>query len=214
MIRIFLLDDHALVRTGYRMILERETDMEVVGEAASGEEALPLVRKLKPDVLLCDLHLPGISGLEITDRVLKGDFGTRVVIVSVQEDGPLPKRLLEAGAMGYLGKGCEAHELLRAIREAARGKRYLAGELAQRIALQGITGEGSPFDDLSPREMEVALLLCHGLKLEEIGRRLSLSGKTVATHKYRLFEKLKVDDTVALARLAARYGVTDPAKAL
>jgi DNA-binding NarL/FixJ family response regulator len=212
MIRVFLLDDHALVRVGFRLILEREVDIEVIGEAGSGEEALPLIRRLKPDVVLCDVHLPGLSGREVTERLVKGDSGCRVVIVSVQEDGPLPKRLLEAGASAYLGKACDAAELVKAIRESVRGRRYLGGDVAQRLALQG--GTGSPFDSLSPRELEVSLLFCQGLRAEEIARRLSLSGKTVATHKYRLFEKLGIRDTVGLARLAAQHGLTEPARAL
>ena len=208
MIKVFLLDDHALVRTGYRLILERETDMQVVGEAEDGETGLPLIRQLKPDVVLCDLHLPGVSGLEVTERIAKGEIGTRVVICSVQQDGPMPRRLMAAGAHGYVGKACDASELLRAIREAARGKRYLASDVAQHMALGGVQGE-SPFENLSPREMEVAKLLCQGLKLEEIGKRLHLSGKTVATHKYRLLDKLAIKDTVSLARLATQYGVHD-----
>ncbi|RXU44219.1 two-component system response regulator UvrY, partial [Pseudomonas syringae] len=107
-IRVFLIDDHALVRTGMKMILSKEVDVDVVGEAESGEAALPQIRQLKPDIVLCDLHLPGVSGLEITERIVKGDYGTRVIIVSVLEDGPVPKRLLEAGASGYVGKGGDA----------------------------------------------------------------------------------------------------------
>ena len=207
MIRVFLLDDHALVRTGYRLIFEPQLDIEVVGESGSGEEGIPLIRKLKPDVVICDLHLPGISGLDITERLVKGDHA-KVVIVSVHEDGPMPKRLLDAGASGYLGKGCEADELLRAVREAARGRRYLGGSIAQRIALD--SGRRSPFDQLSPRELEISMLFCQGLRAEDIARRLSLSGKTVATHKYRLFEKLGIKDTIALSRMAMQHGISDP----
>jgi len=213
-IRVFLIDDHALVRTGMRMILAQETDFEVVGEAESGEEALPVIRKLKPDVVLCDLHLPGYSGLEVTERIVRGDQGTRVIIVSVLEDGPLPKRLLEAGASGYLGKGGDAQELIRAVRDVARGKRYLGSSVAQNLALLNVSGDGSPFDALSPRELEVAMLLIQGLRQEEIAKRLSLSAKTVNTHKTRLFEKAGVTDNIALARLAAQYGLLDPARAL
>jgi DNA-binding NarL/FixJ family response regulator len=214
MIRVYIVDDHALVRAGFRMIMQREADIEVVGEAGTGEEALAAIRKLRPDVVICDLHLPGISGLDITERVVRADFGTRVLVVSVQEDGPLPRRLLEAGASGYVGKACEAAELLRAIREVARGRRYLASHVAQKLALSKVDGEGTPFDALSPRELEVARMLCTGMRMEEIGRRLSLSGKTVATHKYRLYEKLGIRDTVALARLASQHGVSEPAYAL
>jgi DNA-binding NarL/FixJ family response regulator len=208
MTKVFLLDDHGLMRAGYRMMLEPHADIEVVGEASSGEEALPMIRRLKPDVVLCDLHMPGVSGLDITERLVKGRSPARVIIVSVQTDGPMPRRLLDAGAFGYLGKCCEATELLKAIREVARGRRYLGADIAQALAL----GErsGSPFDLLSRREMEISLLFCQGLRAEDIARKLSLSGKTVATHKYRLMDKLGIKDTVALARMAAQHGVTEP----
>jgi DNA-binding NarL/FixJ family response regulator len=165
-------------------------------------------------VVLCDLHLPGVSGLELTERILKGDHGTRVIVVSVLEDGPMPKRLLEIGASGYVGKGGDASELLRAVREVARGKRYLANSVAQNLALYGIDGDGSPFDALSARELEVAMLLTQGLRQEDIARRLSLSAKTINTHKTRLFEKLGIQDNIALARLAGQYGLANPANAL
>jgi DNA-binding NarL/FixJ family response regulator len=213
-IRVFLLDDHALVRVGMRMILSGETDIEVVGEADNGEEALPQIRRLKPDVVLCDLHLPGLSGLEITERIVRCQDGTRVIVVSVLEDGPMPKRLLEAGASGYVGKGGDAAELLRAVRDVARGKRYLAAGIAQNLALYGLDGGNSPFDALSPRELEIAMLLIQGLRQDDIATRLSLSPKTVNTHKSRLFEKLEIHDTIALARLAAQHGIADPAHAL
>lgn len=213
-IRVFLVDDHALVRAGMRMILSGETDIEVVGEAESGELALPLIRKLKPDVVLCDLHLPGLSGLDVTERIVKGRYGARVIVVSVLEDGPLPKRLIEAGAAGYVGKGGDAAELLRAVRDVACGKRYLANSIAQNLALYGIDRHESPFDALSPRELEVAMLLLQGLRQEGIAKRLSLSPKTIHTHKARVFEKLRVHDNIALARLAGQYGVGDPAHAL
>jgi DNA-binding NarL/FixJ family response regulator len=208
MTKVFLLDDHGLMRAGYRMMLEPHVDIEVVVEASSGDEALPMIRRLKPDVVLCDLHMPGVSGLDITERLVKGQSPARVIIVSVQVDGPMPRRLLDAGAFGYLGKCCEATELLKAIREVARGRRYLGADIAQALAL----GErsGSPFDLLSRREMEISLLFCQGLRAEDIARKLSLSGKTVATHKYRLMDKLGIKDTVALARMAAQHGVTEP----
>ncbi|MGE8212958.1 MULTISPECIES: response regulator [unclassified Stenotrophomonas] len=211
-ISVFLIDDHALVRTGIRMILSGQPGIDVVGEADSGEVALPLVRRLKPDVVLCDLHLPGLSGLEITERIVKGDHGTKVIIVSVLEDGPMPKRLLEAGASGYVGKAGDSKELIRAVHDVALGRRYLANSIAQNLALSNLEGGESPFDLLSPRELEVALLLIQGHRQEEIARRLSLSAKTVNTHKARLFQKLNVQDNIALARLAAQYGVVDPTR--
>lgn len=215
-IRVYLVDDHALVRTGMKMILSGETDIEVVGEAETGEDALRDVRQLLPDVVLCDLHLPGVSGMEVTERIVRSHRNTRVVIVSVLEDGPLPKRLLEAGAAGYIGKGCDAQELLRAVRDVAMGRRYLgtSTSIAQNLALSTVEGNGSPFDNLSPRELEVALLLTQGLRQEDIARRLSLSAKTVNTHKARLFEKMGIHDNIALARMASQYGLVDPARPL
>lgn len=212
-IRVYLVDDHALVRTGMKMILSGETDIEVVGEAETGEDALRDVRQLLPDVVLCDLHLPGVSGMEVTERIVRSHRNTRVVIVSVLEDGPLPKRLLEAGAAGYIGKGCDAQELLRAVRDVAMGRRYLGTSIAQNLA-STVEGNGSPFDSLSPRELEVALLLTQGLRQEDIARRLSLSAKTVNTHKARLFEKMGIHDNIALARMARQYGLVDPARPL
>lgn len=212
MIRVFMVDDHALVRTGLRMILATESDIEIVGEADCGEDALPLIRKLKPDVVLCDLHLPGVSGLEVTERIVRGNYGSRVIVVSVLEDGPMPKRLIEAGASGYVGKGGDASELVRAVRTVAGGKRYLASSIAQNLALAGLTGGESPFDALTPREMEIAMLLIQGLRQEQVARHLSLSAKTINTHKSRMFEKLQITDMISLARLASQYGVIDPAQ--
>lgn len=203
-IRVYLVDDHALVRTGMKMILSGETDIEVVGEAETGEDALRDVRQLLPDVVLCDLHLPGVSGMEVTERIVRSHRNTRVVIVSV----------LEAGAAGYIGKGCDAQELLRAVRDVAMGRRYLGTSIAQNLALSTVEGNGSPFDNLSPRELEVALLLTQGLRQEDIARRLSLSAKTVNTHKARLFEKMGIHDNIALARMASQYGLVDPARPL
>ncbi|GAB3318319.1 response regulator [Luteimonas notoginsengisoli] len=214
-IRTFLVDDHALVRTGIRMILSGTVDIDVVGEAESGEAALPQIRSLRPDVVVCDMHLPGISGLEVTERLMKGDYGTRVVIVSVLEDGPIPKRVIAAGASAYVGKGGNPIELVNAVREAAQGKRYLASGIAQNLALSSLDGAGgTPFDGLSRRELEVAMLLLQGLRQEDIARRLSLSAKTVNTHKSRLFVKLGIDDGMSLARMAQQYGLSDPAHAI
>ena len=208
-IRIFIIDDHALVRSGIRLIVSGQPDMEVIGEASSGDAALPQVRSLKPDIVLCDLHMPGMSGLEITERIVRGQQDVRVIMVSVLEDGPMPRRLLEAGASGYVGKGGDAEELLEAIREVSRGRRFLAGNVARHMALAGIDGDGNPFDLLSDRELEVALMLAQGLRQGQIAERLSLSPKTVNTHKSRLFEKLAIADTVALARLMGQHGLIE-----
>lgn len=212
-IRIFIVDDHAIVRTGLRMILSTQLDMEVVGEADSGEAALPLIRNCKPDVVLSDLHLPGASGLDLTERLMKFECAPKVIIVSVLDDGPLPRRLLEAGASGYVGKAADSQELVSAVRTVAQGKRYLASAVAQNLALAGL-GLVSALETLSPRETEVALLLAQGLKNEQIARQLVLSAKTVSTHKQRLFEKLGVRDTVSLSRLLRQHGYLDPSESV
>lgn len=211
MIRIALVDDHELVRSGFRMILHNEADMEIVGEAASGEEALALARRLRPDVMLMDVHLPGISGLEATERVVRAQLGVRVIVVTVQDEQPFPRRLLEAGASGYLTKACPAQELISAVRQVAGGARYLSSDVARSMALQSLPGRGgaSPFADLSARELEVAISLAKGESMQDIARRLNLSAKTVATYKYRVYEKLAVENEVALARLAAHNGMLD-----
>jgi two-component system invasion response regulator UvrY len=214
MIRVYLVDDHELVRTGFKLILAKEVDIEVVGEAGSGEEALAQIRRVKPDIVLCDLHLPGVSGLEVTERIVRAEQGTRVIVVSVQLEGPLPRRLLEAGASGYLSKGCSADELLRAIRDVSRGKRYLAIEVAQQMALGSLSAStaASPFDALSTRELEVVMLLVQGERMASIGERLKLSAKTIATHKYNALAKLGIKDLAALTRLAIQHGLSDPAR--
>lgn len=211
MIRVFLVDDHALVRTGFRMIFDREADLQLVGEAGSAEEALPLIRASTPDVVVSDLHLPGMSGLELTERLLRNAGGPRVAIVSMQKDGPMPRRLLEAGASAYLSKDCPGEELLRAVRACAQRKRYVGADIAQHLALGSVDGQDSPFDLLSPREVEIAVRLVRGQRMTEIALEMNLSVKTVSTHKYRLFDKLGIRDTVTLARMAQQYGLVETA---
>ncbi len=211
MIRIALVDDHELVRTGFRMILSREADMEIVAEAANGEDAVTLSRQFKPDVVLMDVHLPGISGLEATERIARAKHGTRVIVVTMQDEQPFPRRLLEAGASGYVTKACPADELVAAVREVAKGRRYLSSDVARAMALASLPGgaQDSPFAMLSARELEVALSLARGESMQEIAERLHLSAKTVATYKYRLFEKLGIDNEVALAHAAREHGLLD-----
>ena len=210
MIRVYLVDDHALVRAGFRMLLQQFPEFSVVGEAGTGEQALADLRTLEADVVLCDLHLPGISGLEVTDRLMRSGSPARVVVVSAQEDGPLPRRVLNAGAFGYLGKAAPSEELLRAMRDVANGKRYISATVAQQMAITSLDTTGSPFEQLSVRELEVAMLLVQGKRMTVIGESLNLSSKTVATHKYNLFAKLQVKDIASLTRLAMQHGLASP----
>ncbi len=205
MIRIVLIDDHELVRTGFRMILGQQPDVEVVGEASDGEQGLALLRTLKPDLALVDVHMPGVS-----ERVRKLKLKTRIVIVSMVSEAPFPRRLLEAGASGYITKTCPSTELLRAVRQVYDGRRYLAPAVAEAMALNAVDRtDHSPFETLSARELEVALLLARGQAMPLIADRLSLSAKTVATYKYRLFEKLEINNSVSLAHLASLHGLLD-----
>jgi DNA-binding NarL/FixJ family response regulator len=206
---VVLVDDHELVRTGFRMILEKQPDITIVGEACSAEEGLRLIRATHPDVALVDVHMPGMSGVEMTERVVRAKLPTRIVILTVIEDVRFPRRLLEVGALGYLTKGCSADELVAAVRQVAQNKRYLAPGVAQQLALATLDGEGSPFDALSSRELEVAMMLVRGLPLTSIAEHLNLSPKTVSTYKQRLLDKLKVDHVISLAHLMTAHGITD-----
>ena len=209
MIRIVLIDDHTLVRTGLRMILEKQPDMEIVGEAEDGERGLTLIKRLQPEIALVDVHMPGFSGVELTERVRRAKLATRVVILTMAGEAPFPRRLLDAGASAYLTKGCPAEELLKAVRQVADGRRYLGSDIAQQLALESMNGTGSPFADLSARELEVAMMLAQGHSAQIIAKRLKLSAKTVATYKYRLFDKLAIDNVVALAHLASMHGLME-----
>lgn len=207
MIQLMLVDDHHLVRSGLRRLLDEEADLEVVGEAASGEEALDMARELKPQVVLMDLNMPGMGGLEATRRLLSAHDGLKVIAVSMYTDEPYPNRLLEAGASGYLSKDSAANEVVQAVREVAAGKSYVASSIASKLAVSLIKGSGaSPFEQLSQREMQVAMLVTQGQDTQTISDMLSLSPKTVSTYRYRVFDKLDVNNDVELTRMAMRFG--------
>jgi two-component system invasion response regulator UvrY len=209
MIRVVLIDDHALVRTGLRMILQQHADMDILGEADNGEAGLLLIKRTEPDIALVDVHMPGYSGVELTERVRRAKLGTRIVILTVADEAPFPRRLLDAGASAYLTKGCPADELVKALRRVADGQRYLGADIAQQLALNRDRSVASPFAELSARELEVAMMLAQGLSAQAVAGRLNLSSKTVATYKYRLFEKLGIDNVVALAHLVNLHGIAD-----
>ena len=213
MIRVLLVDDHELVRTGIRRLLEDRSEAEsisVVGEADSGEEALDRVKTLRPDVILMDLNMPGMGGLEALRRMLRHDPKLKVIVVTVHAEGPFPKRLLEAGAMGYLTKGCDVEEMVTAIRRVHAGERHISPEIAQQLALSMLPGgEESPLDRLSQREIQILLMLTQGYKAQAISDKLCLSPKTVSTYKARLLDKLQVHSDVELIRLAIRHGLVE-----
>ncbi|MGH8116402.1 MAG: response regulator [Rhodanobacteraceae bacterium] len=213
MIRVVLVDDHELVRSGFRLILAAQSDIEVVGEASNAEDGLKLIRAIKPDLALVDVQMPGMSGIELTERVQRAGLPTRIVILTVVQDAQFPRRLLQSGALGYLTKGCPADELLTAVRAVAQGRRYLDAAIAREMALAAVDGDASPLESLAPRELEVALMLARGLQVKDIASRLYLSPKTVSTYKQRLFDKLGIQHTVALVRVLSRHGLLDDSPA-
>lgn len=209
MIRILLVDDHALVRTGFRLILAGEPDMQVIGESETGEDAVRLARELMPHVIVMDMHLPGISGLESTTRILRALPDVRILAVTAQDAMPTPRKFLEVGASGFLSKACPADELVRAIRKVAAGGRYITPAAAQSIALDAVHGSSLPggLVNLTPRETEVLLSVAKGEAMGLIAARLHLSIKTIATHKYNAFQKIGITNDVELAHFAIRHGL-------
>ena len=208
MIRVLLVDDHKLIRVGLRNLLEAESDIEIVGEAAEGEAALERARELKPDVVVLDINMPGMNGVEATRKLARLNPAPRILIVSVHHQDPVPTRLLEAGAAGYLTKETAADEIVAAIRQVHAGRRYLSADVAREMALAQIGG-ATPLSTLSDREMEVLLLVANGMNIQDIAEKLHVSPKTVATYRYRLFEKLDVQNDVELARYALRHGLIE-----
>lgn len=208
MIRILVVDNHELVRVGLRSIISQYPALKIAGEARDGETAIRLNRELRPDVVLTAVRLPGLSGIEVTSRLKQMSPGLGIIAFTFQDQSPFPAKLMEAGASGYLTKGCTATELVEAIRTVARGGRHIGSSVAQKMALDLMPGQnGTPFDGLSAREMEVMLMLAEGKKVQDIARIMHLSPKTVATYKYRIYDKLNTHSDVQVTRMAMRYGV-------
>ena len=210
MIRILLVDDHELVRSGLEALLNTAEDMAVVGVAQSGEEAVKLVREMPVDVVLMDINMPGIGGVEACRRILKYDPKVKIIAISVHKDGPIPQQMIKLGVLGFISKGSSAEEMILAIRKVTSGKRYLCTEVANNLALQNLPGnEESPFAKLSQREAEVVTLILQGKTIQEMAEMLVLSDKTVNTYRYRLYEKLQIKNDVELTRLAVKFGHID-----
>ncbi len=210
MIRILLVDDHELVRSGFQALLNAASDIDVVGVAQSGEEAVRFVAENPVDVILMDINMPGIGGVEACRRILKHDTNVRIIVISVHKDGPIPQQLLKLGVLGFISKGSSVDEMILAIRRVMVGKRYLCNEVANNLALQNLPGnEESPFAKLSQREAEVVTLILQGKTIQEMADMLVLSDKTVNTYRYRLYEKLQIKNDVELTRLAVKFGHID-----
>jgi two-component system invasion response regulator UvrY len=213
MIQVLIIDDQALVRTGLRHILDQSSEITQVSEVTSGEAALSRCRKMRPDVILLSINLPGLTGFEITRKLARIQPETRIIVLAVHAKPPYPTRLMDAGASGYLTRDCEARELLHAIKVVAAGQRYIGSEAAKQMALSMMSGSAgdSPFEDLSAREMEVMLKLTDGRRIPDIASMMCLSPKTVSTYKYRILGKLGARSEVELVRMAMRYGLLENA---
>ena len=206
MIRVMLVDDHVLVRMGFRMLLA-DAGIEVVAEASDGEQACQDYPRAKPDVVVMDLSMPGMGGLEAVRRLLAQDPKARVLALSAHEDTAHPRRVLRAGALGYLAKRSAPESLIAAVRDVARGERYVDPATAKALALARIEGEDNPADVLSEREFSVFIQLAHGASVAQIAENLKLSASTVGTHLYHVKQKLRAGNQSELTLVALRWGL-------
>ncbi|MGL4755006.1 MAG: UvrY/SirA/GacA family response regulator transcription factor [Aeromonadaceae bacterium] len=211
MISVFLVDDHELVRTGIRRILEDVRGLKVAGEATTGESAVQWCREHSADVILMDMNMPGIGGLEATKKILRHTPDARIIVLTVNCENPFPTKVMQAGAAGYLTKSSAPDEMIQAIRAVHAGQRYISPEIAQQMALSQFATQDSdnPFKALSERELQIMLMITKGSKVNDIAEQLSLSPKTVNSYRYRLFDKLNISGDVELTRMAIRYGMLD-----
>ncbi|WP_108652982.1 UvrY/SirA/GacA family response regulator transcription factor [Dongshaea marina] len=208
MIRVLLVDDHELVRTGIRRILEDVRGMEVAGEVDSGEKAVQWCRENPADVVMMDMNMPGIGGLEATRKILRFNPDIKIIVLTVHTENPFPTRMMQAGAAGYLTKGAAPREMIQAIRQVHSGQRFISPVVAQQMALSQFDApQDNPFKSLSERELQIMLMITKGQKVTEISEQLNLSPKTVNSYRYRLFNKLNIGGDVELTHLAIRYGM-------
>ena len=210
-INVLIVDDHDLVRHGFKSLLGTQDDIEVVETLSSGEEAVNWCRDQEGniDIILMDVNMPGIGGIEATHRISHAWPGIGIIIVTVHDDGPLPKQLLNGGARGYLSKGNGVDEMMSAIKDVHMGKHYIAKDIAQQLALSVLPGEANPIDTLSMREIQVLMMVAQGTRTQEISKILNLSPKTISTYRKRLYEKLDVASDIEMLHLAMKHGVLD-----
>ena len=210
MISVLLTDDHALVRTGIRRLLEDSKQVTIVGEAECGEDSLKLTQTLEPDVILMDLNMPGIGGVEACRRILQRNPKQKIIVLTIHNEQTFPKRLLEIGAKGYLTKECGVDEMIGAIKQVNNGDFYIAPSIAQLLALSLLPGnEGNPIDRLSKREFQVMLMIAQGESNIQISETLCLSPKTISTYRLRLMEKLEAQNEVDLIKIAVEQGMVE-----
>jgi two-component system invasion response regulator UvrY len=208
-INVMLVDDHAVVRFGFRMLLDATEDIRVVAEAESAEIAYQLIPTAKPDVIVMDISLGGTMGVEATRRIVARDKMARVLGLSSHEDPSYVRYMLKAGALGYLSKRSAPDELMHAIRQVAEGRMYIDSQLSQRMALEEFNGEKSPIEVLSEREFGVFIQLAKGSSVNQIAEMLNISPRTVGTHLYNVKQKLGVANQAELALIAVRHGLIE-----
>jgi two-component system, NarL family, invasion response regulator UvrY len=204
-----LVDDHAVVRMGFKLLLQACDDIEVVAEADSGEAACQMVDAVGPDVVVMDIAMAGMGGIEAIKRLLAKNPRLRILALSAHEDTSHPKRALQAGALGYLSKRSAPEVLIDAIRAIAKRQRYLDAQIAQRMAVQDISGDKGPMEKLSAREFEVFVQLARGQSVAQISEALKLSSSTVGTHLYNVKQKLGLANQAEMTLLAVRHGLID-----
>src|SRR3954468_9742430 len=209
-IDVMLVDDNAVVRMGFRLLVDGSPDMLVVAEAASGEDAVRAIEDAQPDVVVMDLSMPGIGGLEAVRRILAKAPEARVLVLSAHEDAMHARRTLKAGAAGYLTKRSAAEALIEAIREVHQGRSFLEPEIAQQLAMQQLNGQRNPLDMLSEKEFKVFLALAKGQSVADIADVMSLSPRTIGTHLYNIKQKLGASNSAELAIIAIRAGLINP----
>ncbi|MCG2579004.1 response regulator transcription factor [Dechloromonas sp. XY25] len=209
MIRILLVDDHAVVREGYRRLLERRADLHIEAEAASAEEALQRLREIETDLIILDLSLPNMGGIELTRRILQRQPDARILAFSMHRDPLFAAQAIRAGALGYVTKSSGTEVLIQAVYKVARREKVLSPDIAPEMALSLLQGESNPAEELSPREFEILRLLLDGLGVEEIGNILNISPKTVQNGHYQIKAKLGVKTDIELARLAMKLKLID-----
>lgn len=206
-INVMLVDDHAVVRAGYNMLLKNAPEITVVAEASNGEEAYQLYSAHKPDVVVMDLSLPGIGGIEAIKRICSRDNKATILVFSMHEEVIFVEQALQAGASGYITKSTDPQLLVDAIIRLSKGEKYIDAELAQRLAYEKSRGQDSLLSDLSTREFEIFCMLAEGSNTSEIAKRLCLSYKTVANYSTQIKSKLNVSTIADIARLAIRYNI-------
>jgi len=206
-ITIVLVDDHAVVRAGVRRLLEQEPIFEVTGEAESGEKAYQLFGELKPDVMVMDLSMPGMGGLEAIRRILMRYEKAKILVLSMHEDLSFANQALKLGAKGYLLKNALGEDLVKSIKEVAEGNVFLSDDIARKMAMQSISGDRDPIHELSAREFEIFRLLAEGLEIDAIALKLNISSKTVSNYQTMIKQKLNINTPVELIRYAIKAGV-------